>query len=81
MNRVLYERIFEKAFLVNFMTTYSILFKHFMFRRFLLIEGYEGGDLGKELIFGPLIERFQTVTLKSSQVLLMNFISTWGKLL
>ena len=43
-----------------------------MFGRFLLIEGYEGGALRKELIFDPLIERFQAATLRK--------IGTWGKL-
>ena len=35
-----------------------------MFGRAMLIEDYEGGALRKELIFGPLIERFQTATLR-----------------
>ena len=35
-----------------------------MFGRFMLIEGYEGRALRKELIFGPLIERFQTDALR-----------------
>ena len=35
-----------------------------MFGRFLLIEGYEGGALRKELTFGALIKKFQTATLR-----------------
>ena len=48
----------------NFISTYSKLLKHFIFARFLLIEGYEQGALRKELIFAPFVERFKTGTLR-----------------
>ena len=37
--------------------TYSKLLKHFIYARFLLIEGYEQGALRKELIVAPFLER------------------------
>ena len=37
-----------------------------MFARFLLIEGYEEGVLGNELIVASFVERFETGTLRKS---------------
>ena len=36
---------FQKVLLINFISTYSKLLKHFIFARFLLMEGYEQGAL------------------------------------
>ena len=51
-------------FLINFISTYSKLLKHFIYARFLLIEGYEQGALRKELIVAPFVERFKAGTLR-----------------
>ena len=56
----------RKVFLINFISTYSKLLKHFIFPRFLLIEDYEQGALRKELIVAPFVERFKTATLRKS---------------
>ena len=64
----------EKVFLINLISTYPKLLKHFIFARFLLIEGSEQGALRKELILAPFVElilapfveRFKTVTLGKS---------------
>ena len=48
------------------MSTYSILLKHFIFARFLLIEAYEQGALLKDLIVAPFVERFKTATLRKT---------------
>ena len=37
-----------------------------MFARFLVIEGYEQGALGNELIVASFVERFETSTLRKS---------------
>ena len=60
---VVYNSYFEKGFLINFISTYSKLLKHFIFARFLLIEDYEQSALQKELIFAPFVEGFKTATL------------------
>ena len=44
----------------------KLQFQHFIFARFLLIEGYEHGALRKELIFAPFLERFKTAILRKS---------------
>ena len=57
----------DKVFLINFISTYSKLLKHFIYSRFLLIEGYQQGALRKELIFtpffAPFVECFKLATL------------------
>ena len=55
---------FQKVLLINFISTYSKLLKHFIFACFLLIEGYEQGALRKELIVAPFVERFKAGTLR-----------------
>ena len=66
LSRAVSSSYFEKVFLVNFISTYSKLLKHFIFARFLLIEGCEQGALRKELIVAPFVDRFKTVTLGKS---------------
>ena len=57
----------EQVFvLMNFISPYSKLLKHFIFTRFLLTEGYKQGALRKELIVVPFVERFKTGTLRKS---------------
>ena len=56
----------EKVFLINLISIYSKLLKHFIFPCFLLIEGSEEGGLRKELMVAPFVERFKTVTLGKS---------------
>ena len=46
--------------------TYSKLLKHFIYARFLLIEGCEQGALRRELIFAPFVERLKTATLRKA---------------
>ena len=53
---------FEKTFLINFISTYSKLLKHFIFDRFLLIEGCEQGALRKKLVVDPFVERYKAAT-------------------
>ena len=50
--------------LINFISPYSKLLKHFIFTRFLLKEGYEQGALRKELTIAPFVERFKTGILR-----------------
>ena len=57
---------FEKAFLINFIRTYTKLLKHFIFAPFLLIEDYRKGALRKELIVAPIVERFKISTLRKA---------------
>ena len=66
IRRVVYKSCFEKGFLINFISNYSKLLKHFVFARFLLIEDYEQDTLRKEPIFAPFVERFKTATLRKS---------------
>ena len=49
---------------MNFISTYSKLLKHFIYARFLLIEGYKQGALRKELTIAPFVERFKAGTLR-----------------
>ena len=51
---------------MNFISTYSKLFKHFISVPFLLIEGYEQGAPRKELTIVPFVEKFKTATLGKS---------------
>ena len=51
---------------MNLISAYSKLLKHFIFARFLLIEGCEQGALRKELIVAPFVELFKTATLRKS---------------
>ena len=62
--RTVYNSYFEKVFLINFISTYSLWLQHFIFVRLLLIEDYEQGALRKELIIATLIEGFQIATLR-----------------
>ena len=57
---------FEKAFLINFISTYSKLLKHFIFACFLLIEGWEQGALQKELTIAPFVGQFKRATWRKS---------------
>ena len=57
---------FEKAFLINFLRTYSKLLNIFIYARFLLKKEYEQGALRKELIFAPFVERFKGATSRKS---------------
>ena len=50
--------------MINFISTYSKLLKHFIFAHFLLIEDYEQGALRKDLIVAPFVERFKVATLR-----------------
>ena len=52
--------------MINLISTYSKLLNHFIFARFLLIEGSEQGALRKDRILAPFVERFKTVTLGKS---------------
>ena len=58
---------------MNFISIYSNLLN------LLLIEDYEQGAQGKELIFGPFVEQFKNSDFE--KVLLINFISTYRNLL
>ena len=53
-----------KAFLINFISTYYKLLKHFINACFLLIEGYEQDAPQKELTFASFVERFKTGALR-----------------
>ena len=55
-----------KAFLINFISTYYKLLKHFINARFLLIEGYEQDALQKELTIAPFVDRFKTDALRKT---------------
>ena len=66
IRRVVYKSCFEKGLLINFISNYSKLLKHFIFPRFLLIEDYEQDTLRKEPIFAPFAEWFKIATLRKS---------------
>ena len=51
-------------FLINFISSYSKLLKHFIYARFLLIEDYQQGALRKELTIAPFVELFKTGTFR-----------------
>ena len=53
---------FEKAFLINFIDTYSKLLKHLIYVRFLLIEGYEQDALQG----ASFVEQHKAATLRKS---------------
>ena len=53
-----------KAFLINFISTYYKLLKHFINARFLLIEGYEQGAPPNELTIAPFVKRFKKGTFR-----------------
>ena len=52
--------------MINFISSYSKLLKHFIFAQLLRIEGYEQGALRKELTFVPFVERFKITTLRKT---------------
>ena len=60
------KQVFENAFLINFISTYSKLLKYFILARFPLIEDYKQRALSKDLIVAPFVERFKTATLRKT---------------
>ena len=57
---------FSKASPINSVSTWSNLFKNFIFVHFLLLEDYEQVGLRKDLNIAPLMEWFRTATLRKS---------------
>ena len=65
--------------MLNFISTYSHLLKHFIiFAPFLLIEVYGKCTLWKEPVISPLMEQFKTSTLRK---LLTNSIRSYQNLM
>ena len=57
---------FSKALPINSVSTWSNLFKNFIFVHFLLLEDYEQVGLRKDLNITPLMESLRTATLRKS---------------
>ena len=57
---------FSKALPINSVSTWSNLFKNFIFVHFLLLEDYEQVGVRKDLNIAPLMEWFRTATLRKS---------------
>ena len=57
---------FSKALPINSVSTWSNLFKNFIFVHFLLLEDYEQVGLRNDLNITPLMESFRTATLRKS---------------
>ena len=63
---------------MNLISANSRLLKHFIFARFLLIEGWEQGALRKELIVAPFESPLKQLLWES---LNGSFAGTWSNLL